>query len=143
MGEIDVDPASCAQANETVKATTYYDIDTNGLDKEWIGRVWMNCPYGRDGGDSNQATWTQLLIEQYQTGIITEAVVLVHSATDTFWFQRLFQFPICFTDHRIRFTSPVESRSGPTHGSALVYLGPQPERFAEVFSQFGTVVKRW
>jgi ParB family chromosome partitioning protein len=31
MGGIDLDPASCALANARVKATTYFDENTNGL----------------------------------------------------------------------------------------------------------------
>jgi hypothetical protein len=47
MGGIDLDPASCAVANETVKAATFYDIKQDGLKKPWFGRVWLNPPYGK------------------------------------------------------------------------------------------------
>src|SRR5690606_2829141 len=45
MGRIDVDPASNDHAQQTVKAATYYTAETNGLNKEWHGTVWMNPPY--------------------------------------------------------------------------------------------------
>src|SRR5690606_20984868 len=41
MGTIDTDPASNPTAQRTVRATTYYTAETNGLDKEWYGKVWM------------------------------------------------------------------------------------------------------
>jgi phage N-6-adenine-methyltransferase len=143
MGGIDLDPASNSTANETVKAANFYDSTSNGLDKDWTGRVWLNPPYGRDEAGSNQDIWSRRLIEQYNASITTEAVLLVNAAVDTKWFQRLFDYPICFPDHRINFYSPENSVSGSTHGSAFVYFGSQVEKFVEMFSEFGTVVRRW
>lgn len=45
MGSIDLDPASNDFANQTVKAATYYTAETNGLNKEWYGNIWLNPPY--------------------------------------------------------------------------------------------------
>lgn len=142
MGGIDVDPASNPLANETVQAARFYDITTNGLDKQWHGRVWMNPPYGRDEMGSNQDVWTRRLIEQYREGITTEAVVLVNASVDTRWFQPLWDYLICFPDHRINFYTPEISASGSTHGSALVYLGHQKDKFINVFRRFGPIVRK-
>jgi ParB family chromosome partitioning protein len=142
MGGIDVDPASSALANTIVKATTCYDIDTNGLDKPWSGRVWLNPPYCRTTHISNQELWTCRLIAQYEAGITTQAVLLVNASTDTTWFQRLWNYPICFTDHRIFFWSVNQQQGGPTHGSAFVYFGTRLDRFISIFSRFGVVVRR-
>lgn len=142
MGGIDLDPASCAFANETVKAANYYDITQNGLDKIWTGRIWLNPPYGFDDGTSNQEAWSTRLVEQYNAGVTTEAVLLVNAVTDRKWFQPLWQFPICFTDHRIRFYNAEVEAGQPTHGNALIYFGKQEERFIALFKQFGPIVKR-
>ena len=48
LGGIDLDPFSCAEANETVKADVYYTEDDDGFSKEWTGRVWINPPFGQD-----------------------------------------------------------------------------------------------
>ena len=39
MGNIDIDPASSAAANETVMAKKYYTEETNGLEQEWKSNV--------------------------------------------------------------------------------------------------------
>ncbi len=140
MGGIDLDPATCEYANRIVKATQIYTIETNGLAQEWRGRIWLNPPYGRDEGESNQATWSARLLEEYRAGHVKEAVLLVNAVTDRAWFQPLWDFPICFTDHRIRFYNTEKEAGQPTHGNALIYLGKQWEAFAEAFSEFGAVV---
>lgn len=55
------------------------------------------------GGKSNQDIWATRLIEQYQIGNVTEAILLVNANTGDRWFQKLWAYPICFVDHRIHF----------------------------------------
>lgn len=143
LGTIDVDPASNAEANRVVQATTFYDAETNGLKQPWAGRVFLNPPYGKADGESlsNQALWSARLISQYQQGITTEAILLVNAITDAGWFQPLWDFPICFTDHRIPFYRPGgEAGAQPVRGSVFVYFGDNVAEFASVFRRFGAVV---
>lgn len=44
LGAIDLDPASCATANELVQASAYYTREDNGLVCQWFGRVYCNPP---------------------------------------------------------------------------------------------------
>jgi hypothetical protein len=143
MGSIDCDPASNAIANLTVKAAVYYTKETNGFDKLWHGNVWLNPPYGFDSKKGNQSRWSQKLIELYQAGITKQAVLLVNAKTSEKWFQPLYDYPICFTNHRIRFYNAEVDAGQPTIGTALVYLGPNEQKFAQVFSQFGRVVRAY
>lgn len=46
LGEIDVDPASCASANTLVRAREFYDLERNGFLRPWHGRVFVNPPGG-------------------------------------------------------------------------------------------------
>jgi hypothetical protein len=140
MGNIDLDPASSFTANKNVKASRFYDEDMDGLRQEWCGKIWLNPPYG-----GLSAAFTVKLLEEYSGGNIVEAILLVNAnSTDTQWFQPLWEHTLCFTNHRINFISPGGPKSGgSTHGSAFIYLGEKKEHFAEVFSQFGAVVRRW
>ena len=148
MGTITTDPASNDRANEWIGADVYYTKDTNGFDKPWHGAVWMNPPYGKEDGDSNQNRWTARLIDQYRAGVTTEAVCLVNAVPGNLWFAPLWAFPICFAARRIRFYSPAGELGDPTHSNVLVYLPDQSRRaeqiarFVRIFSQFGPVVSR-
>lgn len=87
LGVIDLDPASCELANETVKAERFYSEQDNGLTKEWTGRVWMNPPYGSD----LIGQFTEKFTEEYNAGNITEGIVLVNNATETAWFCQMME----------------------------------------------------
>ena len=97
MGSIDIDPASNDIAQETVKAAVYYTAETNGLDKEWRGNVWMNPPYASD------------LIGKFIDKLVAElpnieqAIVLVNNATETEWFNKLIPraSAVCFPRSRV------------------------------------------
>lgn len=140
MGEIDLDPASHAVANETVGATRFYDLEADGLKQPWSGRIWLNPPYGTETG-----RFVSRLLEGVQDGEVSEAVCLVNShATDTDWFQGLWDALLCFTDHRIDFarSSDKENGASPTHGNVFAYFGPNHEAFRRVFQEFGAIVTK-
>ena len=138
LGRFDVDPASNTLAQETVKSTTFYTAETNGLDKDWHGKVWMNPPYSQP----KIVHFIDKLVAEYQSGRTTEAIVLTHNSTDTAWFNTLFgaASAICFTRGRVKFVSPKGEFASPAMGQAFTYFGPHPERFAEVFSEVGNVM---
>jgi len=46
LGTIDLDPASCEEANKIVRAITYYAPPHDGLSFDWDGRVFCNPPGG-------------------------------------------------------------------------------------------------
>jgi hypothetical protein len=155
MGGIDVDPASCAAANQNVMARTFFTIEDDGFNREWAGRVFLNPPYGNVGGfakdgswnpkkgDDNQKRWSYRLIAQYKAGITKEAVLLVTAATGDLWFAPLYEFPMCFP-RRIKFIAGAgQDESSNTKGPVFVYLGPQLNRFYDLFSSIGAVMVRY
>ncbi len=79
LGEIDLDPASSAKANKTIRAAEYFTAKDDGLRKEWTGRVFMNPPYARPLVDQ----FTAKLAQHFEAGEVTAAVILVNNATET------------------------------------------------------------
>ena len=138
MGEIDLDPASTATANEVIRAARFYTAEQDGLAQEWSGRVWMNPPYARDLIEK----FCQKLAESYAAGRVTQACVMVNNSTDSAWFQDLAQSAeaICFHKYRIRFWHP-EKESNPLQGQVIVYLGRHVQAFHEHFHGFGFVTR--
>lgn len=138
MGSIDTDPASSEKANETVRATTFYTAEDDGLTKTWTGNVWMNPPYSSE------------LIAKFIEKIISErsnykqAIVLVNNATDTAWFHDLASIgtAACFPRGRIKFNTPEKEVKGtPLQGQAIIYIGTMPEVFLHEFRTVGWVVR--
>ena len=139
MGGIDTDPASSDLANRTVRASTYYTAQDDGLAHSWSGRVWMNPPYSQPliGLFCNALRWA------IESGQVTEAISLTNNATETAWFADLLAnaAAVCFVRSRIKFIDRDGNPSGaPLQGQAIVYSGPNVEEFARHFQPFGTVL---
>lgn len=140
LGAIDLDPASSALANETVRAVEFFDMERDGLAQEWRGRVWMNPPYAQPW----IMRFCEKLTEEAAAGRVTEAIALTHNYTDTGWFHLLAgkADAVCFTRGRIGFLDPNGKRAAPTQGQAFSYIGPNVAAFVEQFSRFGLVMVR-
>lgn len=135
LGEIDLDPASCAFANETVKARLFYSEENDGLCKTWNGRVWMNPPYSSE----LVPKFTEKFVDEYNDGNITEGIVLVNNATETAWFTNMVNAAsaVCFPRGRIRYYSQTRDSLAPLQGQAFLYFGENKEKFLDVFSEIG------
>lgn len=145
--DIELDPASCAYANQPVKAKRFFSPENgqDGLLMPWLATsVFLNPPYGRRAANPtgfNQQLWTNNLVQEYAVDNVQSAILLVNACTSEKWFQILWQFPICFTDHRIKFQNAIRWSRQPAKGSAFVYMGTRKPYFAEVFRQFGPIVR--
>jgi phage N-6-adenine-methyltransferase len=139
LGTIDLDPASSHVANQTVKAERFFSQETNGLEKEWAGNVWLNPPYAQPA----IAQFADKMVAEWQSGRVAAAIVLTHNYTDTAWFQTLARAAaaICFTRGRVRFVSPAGELAAPTQGQAFFYFGHEVDIFADVFGQIGFVAE--
>ncbi len=139
LGVIDTDPASCKLANETVKASSYFTKEQDGLTKRWCGNVWMNPPYAQP----LIGQFAEAVASKYEQGEIGQAIVLVNNATETAWFSRMLQCAsaVCFPRGRIKFIDKEGRPSGaPLQGQAFLYFGTNVALFSGTFSQFGKVL---
>ncbi len=147
MGSIDLDPASCKEANMVVRASKFYTERENGLAHDWYGNVWLNPPYGRtDHYGSNIGAFAIKLIEEYKQSKVNQAILLSTAKVSTSWFSLFWEYPICFVDHIVGFYIPSKGKElkahSHIHDTIFVYLGANEQRFIDIFSQFGTVARR-
>lgn len=138
MGGINIDPASHERAQKIVQADEYYTKETNGLDREWVGRVFLNPPYNSGLIEK----FIDKLLAELAAGRTTAAVLLTNNNTDTRWFHSSAGAAnaICLTKGRINFYKPDSSITSPTNGQCFFYFGPRREDFAAHFSAIGLVL---
>lgn len=139
LGVIDLDPASSALAQETVKAECYFSEEDDGLGAEWHGHVWLNPPYAQPAIEH----FVDKLIEETAARRTSEAILLTHNSTDTAWFHKAANASaaICFTRGRIAFVDTEGERAAPTQGQAFFYFGQNTHFFGAEFSQVGFVAR--
>ena len=112
MEFIDLDPASCVEANKVIHAYKFFTKEDNGLSKEWHGRVFLNPP-GRKlrKGDlelewaeehdiecrSCSSIWWKKLLMEYEAGRVRQAIYIAFNPKQLAINQEMFQYPMCFT----------------------------------------------
>lgn len=135
LGNIDLDPASCELANETVQAERFFTVEDDALAQEWIGKVWMNPPYSTE----LITKFTEKFVDEFTEGRITEGIVLVNNATETAWFVNMANTAsaVVFPRGRIRYLSPSRESLTPLQGQAFLYFGDNSQRFLSVFRRLG------
>lgn len=140
MGTIDIDPASTATANSTVKAKKFYNVKTNGLKKKWAGNVWMNPPYAQPF----VTDFCEAFIDKYKAGEIEQGCVLINNATETQFGQNLMVkcSAICFPNGRVKFLDIDGKPGAPLQGQMILYFGSSAKTFVSGFSQFGVCFKK-
>ena len=130
-----------------------------------MGNVWMNHPYGdkekacvkgckkkrcqkrryhlKEDFPGN-AAWINKLITHHLTGDVDQAICITWASTSEDWFKPLKDnYPVCLPDGRTKFLLPDGSTyDSPPKGTAITYLGPNIQKFTDVFSRFGSVLYR-
>jgi ParB family chromosome partitioning protein len=140
LGEIDLDPASSALAQRTVRAARFFTIQDDGLALPWSGRVFLNPPYAA----AKVQAFVDRLCEHVEGGAVAAAVLLTNNATETAWFQRAgaLAVALCLPAGRIAFLDENGEPGAPLQGQALLYFGPHRGRFAAAFGTLGLLFHR-
>lgn len=142
MGGIDLDPASCEEANGWIGATWFFDC--HGLERKWWGRVWLNPPYGKTGNRSNQDLWFEHLVDQFRGGMVKEGMILTKTVPGYQWWERWFrQWPVCMLRERVEFIPPAGAPPGKAKtGTSIWYVAPEIwwPWFGKIWKPHGRVI---
>jgi phage N-6-adenine-methyltransferase len=140
LGRIDLDPASSAKAQATVKADRWFSETTDGLASDWgdAAAIWMNPPYAQP--------LIGLFVAKFCDHLASGGcgIVLVNNATETGWGARLLADcdAVCFPTGRIRFIDPAGNPgAAPLQGQMIGYIGRAPDLFADYFAVYGPVLR--
>jgi phage N-6-adenine-methyltransferase len=134
-GTIDIDPATCAEAQQRVQARAYYDEATNGLAHEWNGKVFLNPPYDTP----TIRAFVDKLIFEFEAKRAESAILLTNDQTDAGWFQQAAGAAtlFCFPYRRLNFYNQNRDGSSRTCNSTLFYFGEDEQAFRSAFSSIG------
>lgn len=133
MGGIDLDPASCRETNEVVRAANYYGFHDNGLLHPWQGRVWANPPYGA------WDDWVPKILSEWDSGRVDQMCVIAPTRTLT---AKMFHplvssaSAVSVLCGRVSFWGP--KAAAPHDGHAVFYLGDDTVTFRDAFRDLGT-----
>lgn len=136
VNDIGLDPCSNSKSIVNAKKEFFFPRH-DGLVESWAGHdglVYVNPPYGR-----KIKKWAEKASGESTLG--TEIIMLVPARTDTKWMHDFIfnsASAVCFWKGRIKFLGAQSSAPFP---SAIVYWGSNVERFEEVFSTKGLVVR--
>jgi hypothetical protein len=138
LGDIDLDPASNARAQTWIQAKAFYTKDDDGFSKPWLGRMWLNPPYGKKKPKATD--WMLRAIAEYDARRVTAAVLLVRGDSGGIKaLQR--RFPCCEPFDRIAFIDANgQAQTNPPPGYRFFYLGNEILTFKDVFSSIGVIV---
>ena len=134
---IGLDPASCAIAQETVRASVYFDAEINGLTMPWRARtVFLNPPFDAT------TKWVDKMTYEYRAGNFVEGILLVNSAPGYKWFEKLWrEQTVCMLEKRVCFVKEDGTVGGAAKkGQVLVYFGPDETNFHKVFHSLGRII---
>ena len=134
MGGIDLDPASCPDANDVVRAAKFHTFNTNGLAHHWSGRVWCNPPFGK------WELWGPKIVQEWHSGDVEQMCVLMSSRASTAKCNAALvaESDAVFIPNQ-RYPFWGMKAGSPDEGHPIFYFGPNRERFAEAFMPLGTV----
>ena len=146
LGQIDLDPASCASANDRVGAIEYFDEEDDGLSQDWGTNrsIFLNSPGGKTGNQSNSVLfWKKLMLTEIKHAIFMGFSIECLQTTQGKGVKSAGEFPFCIPSKRIKFYYPHDNtKKSPSHSNVIVYVPGSEDRtelFSTVFSSLGVI----
>ena len=142
--KIDLDPASCEKANETVRANYFWTIDDDCLRKQWHAKtVWLNPPRSVKGGKSMQSIMIEHMHDQWLNGRFSQGMAVIRTVPGYKWYNKAIALPAayCVTYDRVRFIDADTMQEGGQDkmASTFLYWGNRSDVFDAIFSEIGQV----
>lgn len=140
-GTIDLDPASCFEANKTIQADFTHDISEDGLNWEWFGNVWCNPPYCSRGTVLN---WLKKATDESKSGRCEHIIMLLNRSDAKWYYDFLDNHQGAYYQfrNRIKFIDGLTGKpSSPRYNNDLIYWGNNCDVFKDMcLSSFGETV---
>lgn len=135
LGGIDLDPASCPEAQAVVRAARFHGAEEDGLTTAWEGRVWLNPPFST----GLPRRFALKALEEWRAGRLQAACLLLPLPLHARWFTDLLgeASAVCVLRDKPVFHGPC-SGTIPAFVS-IIYLGREPRAFQAAFAGLGPV----
>ncbi len=137
---IDLDP--CSNEFSKVNAAVTVSPPDDGLSVPWhkYKHVFVNPPYSH----GQTKLWTAKAEHEFHQGAMHITMLINASVETKPWQEHVWgsACAVAFWKERIKFDRPDGGTSSQLP-SALVYYGAEPERFAEHYRDYATVMKDW
>lgn len=147
-GYINLDPFSCSEANQVVKAQTFYSLELglNGFIEPWNGNIFCNPPGSfvnketflpSKRGASSMALSFDKAEEEYLSGRAKQVLFVAFSLELITKRPNVFKYPLCFVNRdglvknshiitgggRLKYMNAnMQVQSSPTHGTFFIYM---------------------
>lgn len=149
LGPIGLDP--CTAPDNPTGAKAGYTVDepapAHGGDWSLEGTApgdvtYCNWPYSING------VWARRVIEHAAVAVPQgrHVIGLANASVGSAWFGEITRAATatCLTDQRLKFLDPLPPHAptqGNQWGTGIWYFGPEPDRFAAIFSRIGTITQ--
>jgi len=138
LGDIELDPFSCADANLTVQANRFFVKGDAPFKQDWRAKsVFIHPPSSRTFLNKIPKKF----LKEWRRCRIKQAIVLLDTPPTGFCYAVLAQRAdaVCLTYQPIPFLTPNGSTQTSGAGQAFLYFGPDPARFRQNFTGLGAV----
>lgn len=140
MGSIDLDPASCRQANDGdgteenrgVRAARFFDSAENGLEQDWRGNVWLNADW-----DEYKRGWVKKAEAEWKSGRVKQMCVVIPNRSLGYKYIQHLQGASAIAHlYNPAAGKPwgLRSESYKNFGVSVVYFGDRVEEFRRAFA---------